>query len=300
MQGNVRGAGRNQTLALALGIGLLLVPLLLIVWSALHPTPHPGQGARPFLPLDQARGLPTYGRDCLRPEDCDSPLGCLELEGQMGRGLCLNTECETDSQCGPGKYCRTLRTMGEGLSLRRCDDQQGGARAEGEVCAVGLGLEPDRCVAGLLCNRGWCGRPCHLQEPASCPEGFFCQQGLDGPSCVPTCESRGCPDGLQCAREAGGISVCAHVRGNDCPDTSCPEGSRCTFTHRRFTARGLSLRLECVAPCGQGLPACPTGQVCVADRCQRTCDPRGPNTCYAEEQCVDRVDLGVMLCSQVP
>jgi hypothetical protein len=298
MQGDVREAKRYGALALTVLVGLLLLPLGLILVFLLYPDPPQVREARPFLALDQARGLPTYGRDCLRPEDCDPLLGCLELVGTTGRGICLNTECETDSHCGLGEYCRTLRAMGDGPPVRRCDHPDG-ERAEGELCAVGLSYEQGRCATGLLCNRGWCGRPCNLQETSSCSEGFFCQQGLDGSSCVPTCESRGCPDGLQCAREAGGIAVCARVRGSDCPDASCPTGSRCTFTNRRLTQTGLSLRMECIAPCGEKLPACPSGRICVADRCLRTCDPQGPDTCYPEERCVHRDDLGVALCKQV-
>lgn len=295
MQGNVRGATRYQTLAWVLLVGLLPLPLGWALWNALRPVPSPRQGTLPLLSRDQAIALPTFMRDCLRPQDCDAGLGCLEWAGKEGRGLCLSSECETDSQCGPEQYCRTLRTMGDGPSVRRCDERSG-ERVEGDLCAGELAMEPDRCVPGLLCNRGWCGRPCRLEESSNCPEGFFCQQGLDGPSCVPTCERRGCPEGRQCAREAGGISVCARVRGNDCPDVSCPEGSRCTFTNRRLVAGRLSLRLECIFACGEGLPACPPGQVCVADRCQRTCDPQQPTTCHREEQCVYRVDLGVTLC----
>ena len=297
MQGDVRGSKRAKTLVAVVLIGILPLPLALIIGSALHPAPPLHTPARPLFPVDQARALSTYGNPCLRPEDCEAPLGCLE-RGELGRGICLNTQCETDSQCDPGKYCRTLPTMGGGLPLRRCD-QLHGESPEGDACAVGLTYAEDRCAQGLLCNRGWCGRPCRLEEASSCPEGFFCQHGLNGPSCVPTCEARGCPKGLQCAREADGISVCAQLRGSDCPAGSCPEGSHCTFTNLRFVDAGLALRLECIAPCGEGRPACPSGRVCVGSRCLRECDPQGNGTCYSEERCVYRVDLGVALCEQV-
>lgn len=297
MPSDVRRSERSRTPLRIWLIGLLPVPLLLLIGSAMYPRLPRGQAARPVFTADQARTLATYGSPCLRPEDCEHPLGCLEV-GNTGRGVCLNSLCETSSQCEPGEYCRTFQTMGDGLPLRGCDSLQG-ERAAGEPCDKGLSLAQDRCMQGLLCNRGWCGQPCELQEPSSCPEGFFCQQGLDGPSCVPTCEARSCPEGLQCARESGGISVCAHLRGSHCSNEPCPQGSRCTFTNRRLAHEGLSLHLECVSPCGEGLPACPTGRLCVGSRCLRTCDPQGPDTCYPEERCVYRVDLGVPLCKQV-
>jgi hypothetical protein len=299
MQGDVQGARRAQAVTLVLLAVLVPLPLAVLLGSLMRPTPRDGRAAIPMLPLDHARGLPTYGRDCMRPDDCDPSLGCLELNGRWGRGLCLNTECEADGQCEPGERCRTLRTLGGGPPLRRCD-LDSGERAEGELCAVSLSFERGRCRTGLRCNQGWCGRPCRLGEASTCSEGFLCQQGLDGPSCVPTCERHGCPEGLQCVREAGGISVCAHLRGSDCPDGSCPAGSRCTFTNRRLLAKGLRLRLECIAPCGEGLPACPSGQTCIADRCWRTCDPQGPTACHPEEQCVYRVDLGISMCTVLP
>jgi hypothetical protein len=294
MQSDVRGSGRHKTLGFVILAGLLAVPLAFVLSTALHPDPPPEQKVWPRLTADQTLGLPSHGKDCLRPEDCEQPLGCLETE-ETGRGTCLHTQCETDAHCDPERYCRTFQTLGNGPHLRGCDLRQG-ARAEGEPCATGLGVNEVRCSPRLFCNRGWCGRPCDLSEPSDCPTGFFCQRGLDGPSCVPSCENQTCPEGFQCAREAGGISVCAHVRGGNCANTSCPEGSRCTFTDVRSTDAGVSLRMECVLPCGVGLSACPTGQFCLGSRCRHTCDPLRDGTCPPEERCVHRVDLGVSLC----
>jgi len=294
MQSDVRGPRRYKTLGLAILVGLLAVPLAFVLSSTFHVEPSPRQQAWPLLPADQARLLPTYGQDCLRPDDCEHPLGCIETE-ETGRGTCLNTQCDTNAHCDPGKYCRTFKTLGNSLPLRGCDVRQG-ARAEGEPCALGLGVEEVRCSAGLFCNRGWCSRPCDLSAASECPAGFFCQQGLDGPSCVPTCEGRTCPEGFQCAREAGGISVCARVRSGDCSSPSCPKGSSCTFTDVRSSDAGISLRLECVISCGEGLPACPSGQFCLGSRCRLTCDPLRDGTCPTGQRCVHRVDLGVSLC----
>ena len=297
MQGDVRGTKRYQTLGPALLVGLLALPLILIIGAALRPKLPNAPDALPLLPDNQAQALATYGRPCLQPEECEFPLGCLEI-GETGRGTCLNSECETSSHCEAGEMCRTFGTMGNGRPVRICEAHDGELKA-GDSCAPFLTYAESRCAPGLLCNRSWCGQPCRLEEASDCPEGFFCQQGLDGPSCVPTCEARGCPEGLQCAREAGGISVCAQLRGNECPEGSCPEGSHCTFTNLSSVNAGLALRLECIASCGEGKPACPSGRVCVANRCLRTCEPQGPDTCYPEERCVYRVDLGVALCKQV-
>jgi len=297
MQGDMRGSKGPQTLVLALLTGILVLPLALLIGAALRPSLPVNQPALPLLPASQARTLASYGSPCLRLEECEQPLGCVEA-GTLGRGICMNTECETDAQCEAGESCRTLRTMGGGSPVRRCDAREGVLQA-GESCAPFLTYTNFRCAQGLLCNRGWCGQPCRLGEASDCPEGFFCQQGLEGPSCVPTCQARGCPEGLQCTREGGGISVCAQLRGSECPEGSCPEGSRCAFTNLSAVDAGLALRLECIASCGNGLPACPSGRVCVASRCLRTCAPQGPDTCYPEERCVYRVDLGVALCKQI-
>lgn len=278
---------------------LLALPLMWAVGRALQPGLPREQQALPLLPASQARALSSYGSPCLQPEVCEPPLGCLEV-GETGRGVCLNTECETNADCAPGEYCRTLATMGNGPPLRGCDVRDG-ERSAGEPCDKGLTVAAsERCAPGLFCNRGWCGQSCRLEESKDCPEGFFCQHGLDGPSCVPTCEARGCPPGLQCAREAGGISVCAQLRGSECPTGSCPEGSRCSFTQVRLGDAGIALRMECVASCGEGHPACPSGRTCVASRCLRTCDPQGAATCYPEERCIYRKDLGISLCKQFP
>jgi hypothetical protein len=284
----------HKTVALVVLAVVLPLPLILLISPALYPDTPSGRQASPLMPADQARKLPSYGQDCLRSIDCDPPLGCLEL-GETGRGTCLNTQCETNTDCEPSEYCRSFQTLGNSLPLRGCERREG-QRMEGEPCAPGLAAVHERCAAGLFCNKGWCGRPCNLSEPTGCPAGFFCQHGLDGPSCVPTCEDRACPEGLQCAREAGGISVCASVQDDTCSDTPCPEGSRCTFTHLRSTDAGLTLRLECVSPCGEGLLTCPSGQFCLGSRCRRTCDPQHGGTCPSGERCVHRVDLGISLC----
>jgi len=290
----MQGSRRYKTIAIVLLAVLLPLPLILSIAPALYKDTPPKRQARPLFPADQARQLPSYGMDCLQPADCDPPLGCLEL-GNTGRGVCLNTQCETNSDCAPAEYCRSFITLGNGPPLRGCDLRDG-QQGEGQPCVTGLAADYERCTSGLLCNKGWCGRTCRLDEPSSCQAGYFCQQGLDAPSCVPTCEGRTCPDGFQCAREAGGISVCARVRGDDCSGTSCPEGSRCTFTDVRSTDAGVSLRMECVLPCGVRLPACPDGQFCLGSRCLYTCDPLKGGTCPSGKRCVHRVDLGVSLC----
>ena len=290
----MQGSRRYKTVAIALIAALLPLPLILLISPSLYEDKPSNSQAMPLFPADQARQLPSYGQDCLRSADCDPPLGCLE-RGETGRGTCLNTQCETNADCEPTEYCRSFVTLGNGLPLRGCDAREG-QQIEGEPCDPGLAADYEHCIPGLLCNKGWCGRSCSLTEPSDCPAGFFCQQGLDGPSCVPTCEGRTCPEGFQCAREAGGISVCARVRSGDCSGASCPEGSRCTFTDVRSSDAGISLRLECVVPCGEGLPACPSDQFCLGSRCRLTCDPLRDGTCPTGQRCVHRVDLGVSLC----
>src|SRR4051794_17273895 len=107
MHRDVRGSKNPPALVLALLVGLLSLPLILIIGGFLRPSSPGGQKALPFFPANQARELQSYGSPCLRPEECEPPLGCLEA-GKAGRGICLNSQCDLDSQCEPGKYCRTL------------------------------------------------------------------------------------------------------------------------------------------------------------------------------------------------
>ena len=136
-----------------------------------------------------------------------------------------------------------------------------------------LGMDEETCALGLRCNEGWCGRPCQPDESTSCPEGFFCREGVNGPSCLPTCGARGCPEGQQCIALGEGISVCAVVRGENCQKVPCPEDSLCSVWPPRYRESRLVLKMACSRlSCGDGEPACPPGTSCTRGVCQ----PRHP------------------------
>src|SRR6185369_3015285 len=103
------------------------------------------------------------------------------------KGFCGGSTCQADFQCGEYWMCQTVHTLGDGALIRTCVPP--GLRREGEACVRTLGRDEETCASGLRCNKGWCGRSCQADEPTSCPQGFFCREGLNGPSCLPTCEA---------------------------------------------------------------------------------------------------------------
>ncbi|OJT25762.1 hypothetical protein BO221_07875 [Archangium sp. Cb G35] len=122
---------------------------------------------------------------------------------------------------------------------------------------------------GFRCNAGWCGRSCQPDEPTSCPQGFFCREGIDGHSCLPTCEETGCSNGQECVSLGEGISVCAVVRGNNCQKVPCSEGGLCSVWPPRYEDSRLELKMACSrVSCSDGGPACPPGTSCVQGLCR--------------------------------
>jgi hypothetical protein len=273
----------RAVLGLASGL-LLLLPLVLVLRL-------PGRGPRgpespvasevsPVLSLDERRQLLTYGRRCERPEDCEPPLGCLSpMTG--GERSCLDSRCMTDLQCPEGFICQTLEPLGGTPLLRRCVIR--GSALEGAPCIESSSMREDVCAPGLVCN-GYCGRPCRPDQPANCPEGFFCGEGQNGFSCLPTCEGRACPDGRQCIRFRSGFSVCAEVRGENCQEQPCPDGQRCIRS--TSSANRKAVYMECVVPCDDHA-ACPEGFVCDASVCRRPCRPEEPAMCGPLLKCTE-------------
>ncbi len=253
----------------AIAAGLLLtVPLLLALGAALHPVrePVPERNAQlvPMLSWEESRKLQTFDRPCQTQEDCDAPLGCTPLN-PGGPRVCLASECMTDLQCEEGFTCQALPTLERERWVRFCTPL--GRRKEGEPCMKGLGIVRNSCEQGLICT-AWCGRPCTLNAPESCPEGFYCKEGgPEGPSCHPTCEGRGCPDGQQCIHIEGRTSLCAEVLGRNCQHEPCPERQECRLHFPRKRGQGWVMGMECVQPCGDGAP-CPEGLVCAGGACQ--------------------------------
>ncbi len=284
----------SRVLLVILGALLLPVPLVLVLMSGLFPRPPvQAMGGRPVSPVlthEERRRLQTYHRECLHKEDCEPPLGCL-FDTRAGWFYCADSECETDAQCSEGFACQLLPTNESGPLVRYCIPP--GVQKEGATC-ISVPTEPtNACEPGLLCGKGWCGRPCQLNDPRSCPEGFFCGDTIPGPACLPTCEGRTCPEGMRCIRdERRGASSCAVVYGEDCQQTPCPEGRKCSPV---FGDEG-HVWMECFPQCNKGLPPCPEGSVCEGRVCRKACDPKGPNLCEPGFTCQRRIPQQPWMC----
>lgn len=124
------------------------------------------------------------------------------------------------------------------------------------------------------------GRPCQ----DSSPEGFYCDTGPNGASCLPTCEGRTCPQGQECARFESGPSSCAVIRGRNCQRTPCPDGAQCRTTYS--PQRPGEVKMECVVPCGEKTPACPEGILCHNGTCRQPCEPSELDACASGQECV--------------
>ncbi len=267
---------------LAVSLGLLFpVPLVWLIHTAAsgeNPSA-PGPRTIPMLSLEERRSLLTYERPCQKPEDCEPPLACFFNPRRRER-YCTDTTCMTDSQCPEGFACRALALGREGPFLRLC--ALVGMRREGEACHALPETPREGCEQGLVCQ-GWCGRPCRLDEPASCPEGFFCEEGPRGASCLPTCDGRSCPEGQRCVRVGERTSVCARLHGEDCQQTPCPEQQRCLVDYT--PQRPGEAWMRCVARCGENERPCPEGLVCHVFRCRQLCDPEVPGVCGPFHHC---------------
>ena len=274
-------------------LGLLLpLPLLLIGRMFFGPASNliiNGRTVSPVLTRSEKLRLSTFERPCRRAEDCEPPLACLDLGGP-GRSLCVASECQTDQQCKEGFTCRVLTTPGKSPLVRFCVPE--GPYAEGHLCHEAPARKEDACQRGLICA-GWCGRACKLDEPSSCPHGFFCEEGLNGPSCLPSCTPGDCPSGDQCVHFRDRISACMPVRGDNCQVSPCPSGQKCTFS---YSPGEEQIAMECIQPCDEAHPSCTQGSICFRSVCRRTCDSSKDNSCGPGQQCVLHPDDDLSLC----
>jgi hypothetical protein len=234
----------------------------------------------PMLPDDVRRAMQTYERVCNTDADCDSPLGCLRIESEW-RSECTDSRCMEDKDCPDGFACLPVKTRSGKTLVRRCSLI--GSRGEGEMCDVLARTLRLGCARGLLCQAGWCGQPCRLDAPSSCPAGFFCSEGTEAPpSCLPTCKGRSCPEGQQCLSLDGGASLCRQVQGLDCRKNPCPKDQVCRLISP--PQRPWEVRTECRQECDMKTP-CPEGTTCIRYECRETCDPQHPSTCGPGRTC---------------
>jgi len=276
--------------------GLLLgAPLAILLASTIFPSPQTPQAGdarlSPVLTQEDRRRLMTYGRDCAHRADCDEPLGCLP-NTRARRTYCTDSECEADAHCPEHFSCVPLSTVEQGPLVRLC--LPAGVRKAGERCDEIPTTQEDACEPGLRCAEGWCGRPCQLNNPSSCPEGFYCADFGPGATCRPSCEGRTCPSGKQCIRDPSGASVCAVIHGSNCQDMPCPTGKECAafFPSRR---PGM-VWMHCLPECAEDLPPCPQERFCSQGFCVKPCDPNGPNVCEEGFRCLRYVDSQPWAC----
>jgi hypothetical protein len=232
----------------------------------------------PVLSAAELAKFSTFQHLCLRNEDCEPPLACV-LDRRIDNRQCLASECETDLQCQPGFVCRAIRDRGP--LVRLCVAE--GTKKEGERCLAFPGLRKEGCQTGLLCNDGYCGRPCRLTDPLSCPTGYACRDDINGPSCVPSCVQNDCSQGKQCVRLDKEISVCATVVGDNCDTVPCPSGQECRREPQGWKG---SVIMWCAIPCREGTASCPAGSVCFEGECRHPCTFGQPETCGLHEICV--------------
>jgi hypothetical protein len=241
------------------------------------------QGARvvPILAQDERRALLTYGHTCQAEKDCDAPLACMSLF-PSDESVCVDSSCLTDLQCKQGFTCRTRKALGQGALVRRC--VLIGSQQEGRPCFVGAVRPEMACGPGLLCGGDHCGRPCQLDEPSSCPEGFVCRVGLDGPSCQPFCKGEDCPTGQECVSAGSDEARCMVVRGENCQQRLCAEGLECKSTYLP-EREAWSVTMECVKPCSEE-NSCPDDLVCRWGACRQRCGPDNREVCGPRQYCV--------------
>jgi Cys-rich repeat protein len=267
--------------------GLLLpLPLVVLLGMLLQPEQalEAETGARisPMLDGEQRMQLVTYRRDCETGAECEPPLGCL-FSFRYGHAYCTDSECLTDAQCPEGQVCLKLATKESGPLVRQCIAV--GMRQEGENCYRVPEDQKGACAGGLVCagKDAWCARPCQLDVPEECPEGFFCADTTPKPACLPTCEKRSCPAGQQCIQFREGSSQCMQVYGTNCQQATCAEGEFCS-QHITPTQPG-KVWMRCLPRCAKDEPRCAPGLVCDAYACLPACNPQGPETCAEGYRC---------------
>jgi hypothetical protein len=274
--------GWQKILGLLVALLLAVPPVLLSIgslpgsWFAEVPEP---ADMSPRLSWEERSRIATYDKSCRTDTDCDPPLGC--FPGSIfSRQRCTDSECKTDADCAPDSVCRIFRTLGAGPRVRVC--VKAGTRKEGEACSPIPTSERQACLPGLVCY-GWCGRRCDPEDRSSCPQGFSCMAGLNGPACMPMCRGHTCPEGQQCI-DFGHLAFCSVIYGTDCRSQGCPPGQRCDM-YNNPSRHYMQIWLECVTPCSQEGPPCPGSQSCVAGACRQACEWEHRGACGPEREC---------------
>lgn len=269
----------RRTVLPALLVLLLLLPLVwlgLISMSGLGARMPLSQG-KPIVPMlsrEERLRLTTYAHDCGTDADCETQLRCV-YDGRTARQHCTDSSCAEDEHCPNGFACIPFGAVNGKELVRVCSIL--GVRKEGEVCESQPSEPQEACARGLLCQ-GFCGRPCRVEDPASCPEGYSCHEGSEGASCLPACEGLACPADQRCVRLMGGhASACMTIHGQDCERTPCAQGLHCT--RNTYPTTPGEIWMECLRDCGENEAPCPEGTVCSLYQCRKSCDPQDSSSC---------------------
>ena len=272
-------------------IGLIYALLVGIPAGTIH-TPDPL--LVPMLSDAERTGTLTYQRKCHTDSDCDPRLRCL-FSMVLGYSFCVDSRCMTDKECPEAYTCQTYIAENRKDLINACT--LAGARKEGEVCEMFTRTREYGCERGLSCHAR-CGRPCEPDEPAACPEGFYCEKSRRGAACQPTCAGRACPEGQRCIALAGRSSVCAKVHGQDCQSTPCSPDKTCSV--RDYPQSAHEVWMRCVQTCNlAGKAPCPEGTACVVHSCRKTCTPDDATACGEGYRCESRPDLPAICVADV-
>jgi hypothetical protein len=221
--------------------------------------------------------------DCRTDSDCPAGRGCV-ANRETRRFECMESECEEDAHCFPGFVCRRASRWETGPIVRRC--MPVGQRSEGEPCDSLFVSTAGACQEGLICHRGVCSAPCQMEDGASCPQGYSCEEAEDGAACFPDCQVRGCPSGQRCKRLNDGDAQCLEQVQGECPEAPCAEGERCNMRVTR--GRGV---FWCARFCDPlRADSCPAEQICGVgggeiSTCYRRCDPMELDSCGEGQRC---------------
>ncbi len=277
-------------------------PQIASVSSVSLPPVHSERGAD-GLPAASLRcsfegGLLNCGA-CRTDGDCPAGSGCV-ADQQTRRTQCLPSECQQDEQCSGQRVCRAVTAGVSGPVIRRC--VEAGERKAGEPCDLLFVSRSGACQQGLVCHRGECSTPCGQQDAGGCPDGFQCEQGLNGGACFADCRVAGCNPGQLCKRLNDTDYQCLDSVQGQCPEQPCAQGERCNMR----LSRGRAV-FWCAARCNPlQQDSCPSGQVCgvgapTESTCFQSCDPNQADSCPQGWQCATvNEDFSSFGCRPIP
>ncbi len=191
---------------------------------------------------------PDDANACLRTCDCPGEVdGC--PSGTLCQGGITGQSCAPEGSCLQGCGC----DGGDGCPATwHCDAlfYAGRCIADFDRCLADCSCEPTPCPSGYVCDSSdgtpgctidpaACLQDCSCGGDTGCPDGYECQGGFAGFSCVevtpPSCEDDcsctggnpdGCPTGMECVSD-GTSSTCVTAADpclDDCTCTGTADG----------------------------------------------------------------------------